>query len=50
MPKIELDGNGYGVWVKNWDEVFESQKDEIEALIQRFKKIIEKEQLDNASP
>ena len=43
-PKIELDGRlfGCGVWVKKWDVVFESQKDEIEETIQTFKKLIEK--------
>ena len=41
--KIELDGKvfGCGVWVKNWEAVFESQKEEIEQIIQDFKKSIE---------
>jgi len=49
--KIELDGKifGCGVWVKNWDAVFESQKDEIEQLIQTFKKIIETNNLEKST-
>jgi len=45
---IELDGKvfGCGVWVKNWEVVFESQKDEIEEIIQTFKKIIENNNLE----
>jgi len=38
--KIELEGNGHGVWVKNWEDVFEAQKEEIEQIIQTYKKII----------
>ena len=43
--KIELEGNGHGVWVKNWEDVFEAQKEEIEQIIQTYKKIIEKEKV-----
>ena len=39
--KIELEGNGHGVWVKNWEAVFEDQKEEIEQIIQTYKKIVE---------
>ena len=45
--KIELDGKVFGCGVvKNWEDVFESQKDEIEQLIQTFKKIIETNNLE----
>ena len=48
-PKlIELAGSIFscGVWVKNWDVAFESQKDEIEQTIQTFRKLIEKNNLE----